>query len=1543
MKKTLLLTVLALAFSFVGIAQEWHGITSDSPVNMKKTLVSSTENEIVVNMQIGGFYTKTVNTPDGPQVVISYDKMASMLEAGAPDLPMEPISAIIGDRAEMKVSVMKSTYVDFKDIEVAPSKGNFSRQINPDDVPYTYGEMYSQDAFWPATQAYLEKPYILRDFRGQNIMVQPFAYNPVTKVLRVYTDMTIAMTKVSDNGENQKTARKSNTIKVDPEQMAQYDKRFINFGETGAKYTFDEDFGEMLIICADMYMSNLQPLVEWKNQSGRPTTLVSLSTAGGNNSTNIKNYISNFYNDPAHNLEFILLVGEYNDLTPYMIDSGKRSDNWFGKLEGNDDYLDALVGRLSVANAADADLQVNKIIYYERDVQAGAAWGNKGMGIGYYGAGSGHYGEDDYQHIDLIRDTLLHYTYSVVTEHHGGSGGDASVATISGTINEGISIINYCNHGSVTSWGVANYSTSNVAALTNDNMLPIVWSVACLNGQFDTGTCFGESWLRAKNNTTGNPTGAVGGMFSWISQPWIPPMYGQDEMVEILCEWQGGDQFNHTLGGASLNGSMDILDKAPGDSEQTFNTWLLFGDPSLMVRTDIPTAMNVNATPSTLMLGMSSLTVTANNTAYGIATLSDENGIIATAKIVNGTATLTFPALSTVETATLTVIGYNKVTEVIPVEILPAEGAYLTLESYSPTNVPCVDPQQMTMTFKNVGVDATTGNTTVTLSSENENITITDNTASFGPLAADATVTLTDEFAFTIAAGVPDNTNIQINYAATCGTETWNGVMNVTVGAPIIEYAGMEYSGGFTPGESVNVTAVFHNAGHYQATNAVVTASTTSEYATIVNPTATVGTIGVGEDGEAAFEIAIDEACPESTPIVITFTLTADNEVTATGEGIVSNTCVVVFSLHDSYGDGWNGCALSVVYSDGTPTESLTIASGHEAEYEKEISIGTVVTVSFVVGSYASECSFEIGYQDGDQIYASSGTPTAGQVCQFAVNCSSITYEITAVANPENAGTITGAGTLHEGSTCTLTAIPGSEYSFVNWTRGGDIVSTNPVYSFIVSEDADFVANFAPFQGVVIGEGTATDEKLPSYSYYKYGLSEQIYTADEIGMTGVITSLAFFNGGAEKTRQMDIYMVHTQKSEFSSGTDWIAVTAADQVFGGTVVMTAGEWTTLYLTTPFIYDGTNNLAIVVDDNSGDYTSSPHMACRVFSTTGSQAITIWNDNTNFDPTAPSGTGTLKEVKNQVRLEMTGMGDMRHITVAANPVAGGTVTGGGYYNLETSVTITATANTGYTFINWTKDNEVVTTNASYTFTVTEDANYIANFEINSYEITVAANNDDYGTVTGGGTFNHGESATIVATPNEGYVFVDWRKGNAVVSTNATYTFTVTEAGDYIANFEEYVPATYDVVVSAEPADFGTVDGGGTYTEGDECTVTAEPVGDAYFVNWTENGQVVSTEMEYTFTVTANRTLVAHFAVDGVEELTEMNVVLYPNPTENKVYIEGEDIEYVELYNAMGQKMMVVEGNYKVEVDVTTFEKGVYYLRIVGKGIKSQKLIVK
>ena len=220
MKKTFF-AIISFLLALTVNAQEWVGVSKSAPTKIQETLVSSSDDKVVVDVKISGFYKESVRTQQGEQLVISGEGMAFMPIQGAPNLPMYPISMIVGDKAEMEVTIVKSEYVDFENIEVAPSKGNISRQVNPDEVPYTYGDMYQQDAFYPAQQATLGEPYILRDFRGQNMMVYPYAYNPVTKTLRVYTYLRIEANKVGDNGVNQKLNRKRSNV-IDSEVNALY-------------------------------------------------------------------------------------------------------------------------------------------------------------------------------------------------------------------------------------------------------------------------------------------------------------------------------------------------------------------------------------------------------------------------------------------------------------------------------------------------------------------------------------------------------------------------------------------------------------------------------------------------------------------------------------------------------------------------------------------------------------------------------------------------------------------------------------------------------------------------------------------------------------------------------------------------------------------------------------------------------------------------------------------------------------------------------------------------------------------------------------------------------------------------------------------------------------------------------------------------------------------------------------------------------------------------------------------------------------------------
>ena len=140
---------------------------------------------------------------------------------------------------------------------------------------------------------------------------------------------------------------------------------------------------------------------------------------------------------------------------------------------------------------------------------------------------------------------------------------------------------------------------------------------------------------------------------------------------------------------------------------------------------------------------------------------------------------------------------------------------------------------------------------------------------------------------------------------------------------------------------------------------------------------------------------------------------------------------------------------------------------------------------------------------------------------------------------------------------------------------------------------------------------------------------------------------------------------------------------------------------------------------------------------------------------------------------------------IEVAANPTGYGTVTGGGTYNYGTEVTLTATANTGYSFVNWTLNGSVVSGEDNYTITVTDNANYVANFEINNYTISAIANPEEGGTVTGSGTYTYGANVTVTATANTGYTFTNWTEGGTEVSTSASYTFTANSDRNLVANF--------------------------------------------------------------------------------------------------------------------------------------------------------------
>ncbi|MCR5039655.1 MAG: T9SS type A sorting domain-containing protein, partial [Bacteroidales bacterium] len=240
---------------------------------------------------------------------------------------------------------------------------------------------------------------------------------------------------------------------------------------------------------------------------------------------------------------------------------------------------------------------------------------------------------------------------------------------------------------------------------------------------------------------------------------------------------------------------------------------------------------------------------------------------------------------------------------------------------------------------------------------------------------------------------------------------------------------------------------------------------------------------------------------------------------------------------------------------------------------------------------------------------------------------------------------------------------------------------------------------------------------------------------------------------------------------------------------------------------------------------------------------------------------------------------------ITVSANPTNGGTVGGGGTYQQGQSCTVTATPANGYTFQRWTENGNSVSTSANYTFTVTGNRTLVAQFQQQNYNITVSANPALGGTVTGGGAFHYGDNCTVSAAPASGYTFQRWTENGQQVSTNASYSFTVTGSRTLVAQFQAQ---SYTITASADPTTGGTVSGGGTFNYGQSCTLTATPSSGYDFINWTKNGQQVSTNATYTFNVTESAAYVAHF------QRQTFTVSLTANPEEGGTLTGDGTFEY-------------------------------------------------
>jgi hypothetical protein len=476
--------------------------------------------------------------------------------------------------------------------------------------------------------------------------------------------------------------------------------------------------------------------------------------------------------------------------------------------------------------------------------------------------------------------------------------------------------------------------------------------------------------------------------------------------------------------------------------------------------------------------------------------------------------------------------------------------------------------------------------------------------------------------------------------------------------------------------------------------------------------------------------------------------------------------------------------------------------------------------------------------------YSFTATQNRNLVANFSVQ----TYTVSLSANPTGAGTLSGAGNYNHNANVTISAQANTGYTFVNWTENGNLVSTNPQFSFNISENREFIANFS----------------INSYT---------ISAAPNPAEAGTVSGTGTFNHGQIASLQA----TPADEYNFLSWTENGNVVSQNQVYSFTVTQNRNLTANFAMEVFSINLESNPTGAGILQGEGNYNPGDNVTINAQSHAGYSFVN-WTENGNIVSSNPQFSFTIAENREFIAHFNI---NTYEVTATSDPVEGGSVSGTGVFNHGQTANLQATAAEGYNFVNWTENGNTVSQNPFYTFTVSQNRSLTANFSSEIHTLTLNPNPTFGGITTGAGSYPHGQNVTAGALPNPGFHFVSWTQNGLVISNDAFYSFLIMQDRDLTAWF---APNEYLVQVQISPEEGGMVTGAGWYEHGDAVTLVASPAQDYVFLHWLDADLEVSESPELTFIATKDRDLLAVFI--HVNELVRIDAQSFPP---GYAFIEG------------------------------------------------------
>jgi len=667
--------------------------------------------------------------------------------------------------------------------------------------------------------------------------------------------------------------------------------------------------GSYLIVHAPVFTAAIAPLVDWKTRKGYDVRTVSTAVTGAS-TAGIKSYIQNAYDTWDSPPEYILLVGDVNEIPTYSF-YGNPSDQLYVQLAGDDWLMDAMIGRLPVEIETEARALINKTINYERhpDLAGDPTWQTRSLMVaGVYASDTPGYT------VDFCGERLQDMGFPAPTSVSSPPLPSLQGATVvRGTINAGVGFVVYRGWAYGTAgWDPPTFTVDDIPSLDTNNMTPIVMSFVCLNGDYTASSaCFGESFVR--QGTAAEPgKGAVA--FIGNGEHWSHTRYNDAMAISIFERIV--DEAVTDLGTLLNTGKMRFMDYFPNEIsaaefgeesvEFYFHIYNLMGDPSLKFWRQLPEAITVTHAAS-LPAGANNLTVTVAKADGGAPVAGARVGVVQDGVLIgqgltaaDGTAVLNLiPVVAGSDIAlTVSEAGVAPYEGVVSTGTAPVFLAAVTLgiDDSAGNDDQLVNPGEtlaLTATMRNHGSSGS-GAFSLSLGDITGPATAVGDQVAFATIVSGAETAAASTLGLMVAADAADGAPLTVQLdAERIGNQHDFSTFNLVVAAPAwaeVFLAAADGSGP-RPGQTTNLALTLRNTGSVAAVGGSVDlALSTPGGSTLGTGSAILPACQPGETVTTGAVFDLNVAANTATATNLTFALTV-----TTSEGYRTETnCAVV-------------------------------------------------------------------------------------------------------------------------------------------------------------------------------------------------------------------------------------------------------------------------------------------------------------------------------------------------------------------------------------------------------------------------------------------------------------------------------------------------------------------------------------------------------------------------------------------------------------------------------------------------------------------------